>query len=98
MDNEITSNNTAEKLNAREQAFVEQIDRLTEQGVIRWERKGDEMHAILKLKLSLVDSLQVLIVDGGHDDECFIVDEDSVLVEQFVELEQPEQKVAAAAD
>ena len=89
---------TSENLTVQK-GFLDQIDCLTEQGVIRWERKGDEMHATVKLKLSLVDSLQVLNVDGGHDDECFIVDDEGVLVEQFVELEQPEQrKTAVAAD
>jgi hypothetical protein len=92
--------NKTERLTTTEAAFVDQINRWTEQGVIQWQRKGDDMEATVVFRLyALVDSdpskdaVRSLSVRG----ECLVPLSQDVLVEQFAELEEGKSKTAVAA-
>jgi hypothetical protein len=79
-------------MNAQQKAFLNEIHNLSEQDIIRWERKGDELHATISLELSisdpLVDPLRSLVVDGGSTRQVYLPTSEHVLLDQFLQIEE----------
>lgn len=92
------------RLTQQQKAFVSEIQNLTEQGIIHWQRKGNELHATIALELSisdpLVDPIRSLVVNGGSARQVYLPLPNGALLEQFLDIEEfasPESRTGAAA-
>lgn len=92
------------RLTQQQKAFVSEIQNLTDQGIIHWQRKGNELHATIALELSvsdpLVDPLRSLVVNGGSARQVYLPLPEGALLEQCLEIEEfasAEGRTGAAA-
>jgi len=87
-----------EGLTRQEKAFISVVGDLSQDGVIRWQRKGDELLATVVLRLSVSDpagnSIHILTVDGGITRSALLPIPIGILEQQFVELDVTDGKLA----
>jgi hypothetical protein len=100
-------NNRSERLTSDERGFVKLLDSLTEQRIVRWERKGNEMVGVLTCRLSVSDpageAWNVLAIDratpGEEAETSYAIVQlpEELLVNQFVELQESASARTVAA-